>query len=73
MAGEDFSVLATRAAAGAIEELGAEPARATEAFETEPRKQGCKVAGYRLLPLFVDRGVPIYALERCCQAGRTLI
>lgn len=49
MAGKDFAVRATPAAAAAIERLRGTARRSYAAFETELRKQGCRVAGYRLL------------------------
>jgi hypothetical protein len=49
MAGEDFAVRATPAAAVAIEGLRGTARKSYAIFEAELRKQGCKVAGYRLL------------------------
>jgi hypothetical protein len=49
MAGKDFTLRATPAAVAAIERLRGTARRSYAAFETELRKQGCGVAGYRLL------------------------
>jgi hypothetical protein len=49
MAGKDFAVRATPAAAAAIERLRGAARGSYGAFEAELRKQGCRVAGYRLL------------------------
>jgi hypothetical protein len=49
MAGKDFAVRATPAAVAAIERLRGTARKSYGAFEAELRKQGCKVAGYRLL------------------------
>jgi hypothetical protein len=49
MAGKDFAVRATPAAAAAIEGLRGTARKSYDAFERELRKQGCKVGGYRLL------------------------
>jgi hypothetical protein len=49
MAGKDFAVRATPAAVAAIERLRGTARRSYGAFEAELRKQGCRVAGYRLL------------------------
>lgn len=49
MAGKDFAVRATPAAVAAIEGLRGRARKSYDAFERELRKQGCKVAGYRLL------------------------
>lgn len=49
MAGKDFAVRATPAAVAAIEGLRGTARKSYDAFERELRKQGCKVAGYRLL------------------------
>lgn len=49
MAGKDFAVRATPPAAVAIDGLRGRARKSYEAFEAELRKQGCKVAGYRLL------------------------
>lgn len=49
MAGKGFAVRATPAAAMAIKALRGTARKRYEAFERELRKQGCRVAGYRLL------------------------
>lgn len=49
MAGKDFTVRATPAAMAAIDRLRGTARRSYGAFEAELRKEGCKVAGYRLL------------------------
>lgn len=49
MAGKDFALRATLAAVAVIERLRGAARRSYAAFETELRKQGCRVAGYRLL------------------------
>jgi hypothetical protein len=49
MAGRDFTLRATPTAAAVIERLRGTARRSYAAFETELRKQGCGVAGYRLL------------------------
>ena len=49
MAGRDFTLRATPAAAAAIERLRGTARKSYAAFEAELRKQGCRVAGYRLL------------------------
>jgi hypothetical protein len=61
MAGKDFAVRATPAAATAIEGLRGRARKSYEAFEAELRKQGCKVAGYRLLAEVGDYS------EFCCK------
>jgi hypothetical protein len=49
MARKDFGVRATPAAVAAIERLRGTARKSYVAFEAELRKQGCGVAGYRLL------------------------
>jgi len=49
MAGKDFAVRATPAAVAAIDRLRGTARKSYGAFEAELRKQGCRVAGYRLL------------------------
>ena len=70
MAGEDFSVLATRAAADAIEGLRGKARKSYEAFEAELRKQGCRVAGYRLLG--EDGGHSAYCCKRLVEDWRAI-
>jgi hypothetical protein len=62
MAGKDFALRVTPAAAAAIEGLRGTPRKSYDAFESELRKQGCKVAGYRLLGAEEGR----YS-EHCCK------
>jgi hypothetical protein len=62
MAGKDFAVRVTPAAAAAIEALRGTARKSYDAFERELRKQGCKVAGYRLL------GAEGGYSEHCCKA-----
>ncbi|HEX7244445.1 MAG TPA: hypothetical protein VF245_02635 [Solirubrobacterales bacterium] len=47
--GRDFTLRATPAAAAAIDGLRGKARKSYAAFEAELRKQGCRVAGYRLL------------------------
>lgn len=49
MAGKDFTLRATPAAAAAIDRLRGKARKSYATFEAELRKQGCGVAGYRLL------------------------
>jgi hypothetical protein len=49
MAGRDFTLRATPAAAAAIDRLRGRARKSCAALEDELRKQGCRVAGYRLL------------------------
>lgn len=49
MAGKDFTLRATPAAVAAVERLRGTARRSYAAFEAELRKQGCRIAGYRLL------------------------
>lgn len=49
MADKKFTIRATRAAAATIDELRGRARISYDAFEAELRKQGCEVAGYRLL------------------------
>jgi hypothetical protein len=59
---KDFAVQATPSAMAAIESLRGTARKSYEAFEAELRKQGCKVAGYRLL----GPGEGGYS-EYCCK------
>jgi hypothetical protein len=61
MAGKDFTLRATPAAAAAIERLRGTARKSYAAFEAELRKQGCRVAGYRLL------GTEGGYSEYCCK------
>lgn len=49
MAGRDFTLRATPAAAAAIDRLRGRARKSYAALEAELRRQGCRVAGYRLL------------------------
>ncbi len=49
MAAKDFALRATPAAAAVIERLRGTARKNYAAFKAELRKQGCRVAGYRLL------------------------
>lgn len=49
MAGRDFTLRATPAAVAVIDGLRGRARKSYAAFEAELRKQGCRVAGYRLL------------------------
>src|SRR5262249_31338171 len=49
MAGRDFTLRATPAAAAAIDRLRGRARKSYATFEAELRKRGCGVAGYRLL------------------------
>jgi hypothetical protein len=62
MAGRDLTLRATPAAAAAIDRLRGRARKSYAAFEAELRKQGCRVAGYRLLG--ADHGG--YS-ELCCR------
>jgi hypothetical protein len=48
MADDGFAVRATPAAAAAIGALRGKARKSYEDFENELRKQGCKIAGYRV-------------------------
>jgi hypothetical protein len=62
MAGRDLTLGATPAAAAAIDRLRGKARKSYGAFEAELRKQGCRVAGYRLLGI-EDGGYS----EFCCK------
>jgi hypothetical protein len=62
MAGRDLTLRATPAAAAAIDRLRGKARKSYGAFEAELRKQGCRVAGYRLLGI-EDGGYS----EFCCK------
>lgn len=70
MADREFTVRATRAAATAIEGLRGKARKSYEAFEAELRKQGCKVAGYRLLA--GDGGHSEYCCKRLVEDWRVI-
>lgn len=71
MAGKDFAVRATPAAATAIDGLRGRARKSYEAFEAELRKQGCKVAGYRLLA--EDGGYSELCCKRLVEDWRVII
>jgi len=71
MAGRDFALRATPAAAAVIERLRGTARRGYAAFETELRKQGCRVAGYRLLGA-EDGGYSEYCCKRLVDDWRAL-
>jgi hypothetical protein len=70
MAGEGFAVRATPAAAAAIEGLRGTARKSYDAFEAEMRKQGCKVAGYRLLA--EDGAYSEYCCKRLVEDWRVI-
>jgi hypothetical protein len=70
MAGKDFAVRATPAAAAAIDGLRGRARKSYEAFEAELRKQGCKVAGYRLLA--EDGGYSEFCCRRLIEDWRAI-
>jgi hypothetical protein len=71
MADKDFALRATPAAAGAIERLRGTARRSYAAFETELRKQGCRVAGYRLLGA-EDGGYSEFCCKRLVDDWRVI-
>jgi hypothetical protein len=71
MAGKDFAVRATPAAAAAIDGLRGRARKSYEAFEDELRKQGCKVAGYRLLA--EDGEYSEYCCKRLVEDWRVIV
>jgi hypothetical protein len=71
MAGKDFMLRATPAAAGAIERLRGTARKSYVAFETELRKQGCRVAGYRLLGA-EDGGYSEFCCKRLVDDRRAI-
>jgi hypothetical protein len=71
MVGEGFAVRATPAAAAAIDALRGTACKRYEAFEGELRKQGCKVAGYRLLSA-VEGGYSEYCCKRLVDDWRVI-
>lgn len=70
MADKTFTVQATAAAVAAIDGLRGKARKSYEAFEGELRKQGCKVAGYRLLA--EDGGYSEYCCKRLVADWRTI-
>lgn len=71
MAGKDFALRATPAAVAVIERLRGTARRSYAAFETELRKQGCRVAGYRLLGA-EDGGYSEYCCRRLVDDWRVI-
>ena len=70
MAGKDFTLRATPAAAAAIERLQGTARKSYAAFEAELRKQGCRVAGYRLLG--TEGGYSEYCCKRLVDDWRVI-
>jgi hypothetical protein len=71
MAGRDFTVRATPAAAAAIDRLRGRARKSYAAFEAELRKQGCGVAGYRLLGA-EDGGYSEFCCKRLVDDWRAI-
>ena len=71
MAGKDFALRATPAAAAVIERLRGTARRSYAAFETDLRKQGCRAAGYRLLGA-EDGGYSEYCCKRLVDDWRVI-
>lgn len=71
MAGKDFRLRATPAAAAAIERLRGTARKSYAAFEAELRKQGCRVAGYRLLGA-EDGGYSEFCCKRLVDDWRAI-
>jgi hypothetical protein len=71
MAGKDFELRATPAAAAVIEGLRGTARTSYAAFETDLRKQGCRVAGYRLLGA-EDGGYSEYCCKRLVDDWRVI-
>lgn len=72
MAGRDFTLRATPAAAAAIDGLRGRARKSYAAFEAELRKQGCGVAGYRLLGA-EDGGYSEFCCKRLVDDWRVII
>jgi hypothetical protein len=72
MAGRDFTLQATPAAAAAIDGLRGRARKSYAAFEAELRKQGCGVAGYRLLGA-EDGGYSEFCCKRLVDDWRVII
>lgn len=72
MAGKDFTLRATPAAVAVIERLRGTARRSYTAFESELRKQGCRVAGDRLLGA-EDGGYSEYCCKRLVDDWRVII
>ena len=71
MASRDFAVRATPAATAAIDRLRGTARKSYAAFEAELRKQGCKVAGYRLLGA-EDGGYSEFCCKRLVDDWRAI-
>src|SRR5215475_2633914 len=71
MAGKDFTLRATPAAAAAIDRLRGKARKSYAAFEAELRKQGCRVAGYRLLGA-EDGGYSEFCCKRLADDWRAI-
>jgi hypothetical protein len=71
MAGRDFRLRATPAAAIAIDRLRGRARKSYAAFEAELRKQGCGVAGYRLLGA-EDGGYSEFCCKRLVDDWRVI-
>ncbi|HET7588949.1 MAG TPA: hypothetical protein VFK14_02015 [Solirubrobacterales bacterium] len=71
MAGRDFTLRATPAAAGAIDRLRGRARKSYAAFEAELRTQGCVVAGYRLLGA-EDGGYSEFCCKRLVDDWRVI-
>jgi hypothetical protein len=71
MAGRDFTLRATPAAAAAIDGLRGRARKSYAAFEAELRKQGCRVAGYRLLGA-EDGGYSEFCCKRLADDWRAI-
>jgi hypothetical protein len=71
MAGEGFTLRATPAAVAAIERLRGTARKSYAAFEAELRKQGCRVAGYRLLG--AEGGYSEYCCKRLVDDWRVIV
>lgn len=70
MADNEFTIRATRAVAATIDDLRGKARKSYENFEGELRKQGCMVAGYRLLA--EDGGLSEYCCKRLVEDWRTI-
>lgn len=71
MAGRDFTLRATPAAVAAIDGLRGRARKSYAAFEAELRKQGCRVAGYRLLGA-EDGGYSEFCCKRLVDDWRAI-
>jgi len=71
MAGRDFTLRATPAAAAAIDLLRGRARKSYAAFEAELQKQGCGVAGYRLLGA-EDGGYSEFCCKRLVDDWRVI-